>query len=358
MATLPGAFRGYFKREGRPTEREIVTSRLIDRPLRPLFTEGFDSETQIIALVMSADKHNDPDVLAITGASAALYISDIPFETPIAGVRVGLVDGKLVINPTYQEMRASSLNLTVAGSEEAIVMVEAGAKEVSEEVMVEALLFGHSEIKRLCAMQRELRARVGKPKRPVTPVTLDEAILQSITADYTDRLRAALDVRGRDKLTSYAEVDALEKEVIERYPADAPDQRAMARRVFEYLKEKSFGRTSCSTAGVPTGASFRKSGPSRLKWGYCPGRTGAPCLPVAKPRPLSRPPWAQARMCSIWTIWKPAKSSGTSCSTTIFSRSAWVKLGGWAAPDGGKSVTARWRTGPCRLSCQRMISPM
>jgi len=269
---IPG---GYFKREGRPTEREIVTSRLIDRPLRPLFTEGFDSETQIIALVMSADKHNDPDVLAITGASAALYISDIPFETPIAGVRVGLVDGKLVINPTYQEVRASSLNLTVAGSEEAIVMVEAGAKEVSEEVMVEALLFGHSEIKRLCAMQRELRARVGKPKRPVTPVTLDEAILQSITADYTDRLRAALDVRGRDKLTSYAEVDALEKEVIERYPADAPDQRAMARRVFEYLKEKIFREDILLNRRRPDGRKFSEIRPIEIEVGVLPRAHGS-----------------------------------------------------------------------------------
>ncbi len=269
---IPG---GYFKREGRPTEREILTCRLIDRPLRPLFADGYDSETQVIALVMSADKQNDPDVLAITGASAALYISDIPFETPIAGVRVGFADGKLAINPTYQEMRASSLNLTIAGSEEAIVMVEAGAKEVSEEVMVEALLLGHAEIKRLCALQRELRAKVGKPKRVVAPTVLDETILQAVTADYAERLRAALDVRGRDKLTSYAEVAALEKEVVERYPSDAPEQRAMAKRVFEHLKEKIFRDDILLNRRRPDGRKFSEIRPIEIEVGVLPRAHGS-----------------------------------------------------------------------------------
>jgi len=125
---IPG---GYFKREGRPTEKETLTMRLTDRPLRPLFPENYRHETQIISMVISADDEHDPDVLSITGASAALYLSDIPFETPVGGVRVGLVDGKYVVNPTYDQIRQSQLNLTVAGTEEAIVMVEAGAKEVS-----------------------------------------------------------------------------------------------------------------------------------------------------------------------------------------------------------------------------------
>src|ERR1051326_6786081 len=161
---IPG---GYFKREGKPTEKEVLTSRLIDRPIRPLFAEGYRNETQIIAMVMSADTDNDPDIMAITGASTALFISDIPFLNPIAGVRVGLVEGRYVINPTYAELRNSRLNLTIAGSEEAIVMVEAGAKEVSEGIVVEALMFGHNEIKKLCALQRELRDAVGQPKREV-----------------------------------------------------------------------------------------------------------------------------------------------------------------------------------------------
>src|SRR6202789_4091597 len=139
---IPG---GFFKREGRPSEREILTSRLTDRPLRPLFPEGWSNETQIVAMVLSADSENDPDVIAVTAASAALYISKIPFEKPIAAVRVGLIDGKLVVNPTVAEQKTSLLNIVVAATEEAIVMVEAGSLEVSEETVVDALAFAHEE---------------------------------------------------------------------------------------------------------------------------------------------------------------------------------------------------------------------
>ena len=158
---IPG---GYFKREGKPTEKEVLTCRLIDRPIRPLFAEGYRNETQVVAMVMSADSDNDSDVLAITGASAALFFSDIPFLNPIAGVRVGLVDGRYVVNPTYSDLRNSRLNLVVVGTEEAIVMVEAGAKEVSEAVVVEGLMFAHSEIKKLIGLQREMCEAIGKPK--------------------------------------------------------------------------------------------------------------------------------------------------------------------------------------------------
>src|SRR5947208_6088346 len=134
---IPG---NYFRREGRPNEKEVITCRLIDRPCRPLFTEGYRNETQVVASVISADADNNPDVVAITGASCALYLSNIPFSTPIAGVRIGLIDGKYIINPTYDDRRDSELNLIVAGTEEAIVMVESVAREVSEEIMVEALM--------------------------------------------------------------------------------------------------------------------------------------------------------------------------------------------------------------------------
>ena len=145
---IPG---GFFKREGKPSEKEVLTSRLIDRPIRPLFPAGFVCETQVIALVLSADGENDPDTLSITGASAALTLSNIPFHTPIAAVRVGLVDDKLVVNPSNADLKKSRLNLIIAGSEDAIVMVEAGAQEVSEKTMVEALSLGHAEIKKLVA---------------------------------------------------------------------------------------------------------------------------------------------------------------------------------------------------------------
>jgi polyribonucleotide nucleotidyltransferase len=269
---IPG---GYFKREGRPSERETLICRLIDRPIRPLFAEGYQNETQVIALVMSADKHNDPDVLAITGASAALYISDLPFTTPIGGVRVGLVDGRYVINPTYPDMKNSLLNLTLAGTEEAIVMVEAGAKEVTEEVMVEALLFGHAEIKRLCAMQHALREKVGKPKREVVPPQLDAEQMAEIEEKYAERLRAALDVRGRDKLQSYADVDALKKEVIESYPEDDPNKRAMAKRIYSTLKEKIFRDDILLKRRRPDGRKFSEIRPISIETAILPRTHGS-----------------------------------------------------------------------------------
>src|ERR1700744_2501473 len=163
---IPG---GFIKREGRPSEREILTSRQIDRPIRPLFPEGFRCETQVIAMVLSADTENDPDVSGINGASVALSVSDIPFHGPIGAVRVGQVDGNFVINPTYDEQRAGDLNLMVVGTSEGIVMIESGAKEVEEEVVVDAIEFGHQQIKKICAAINELAQKVGKAKRKVEP---------------------------------------------------------------------------------------------------------------------------------------------------------------------------------------------
>ncbi len=148
---------GFIKREGRPSEREILTSRQIDRPIRPLFPDGFKCETQVIAFVLSADNENDPDVAGINGASAALTISDIPFNGPIGAVRVGLLNGAFVINPTYAEMRESLLNIMVVGTADGIVMIESGAKEVKEETVVDAIEFGHTEIKKICAAINDLR---------------------------------------------------------------------------------------------------------------------------------------------------------------------------------------------------------
>src|SRR3982750_2274245 len=207
---IPG---NYFRREGRPNEKETLTSRLIDRPCRPLFTEGFRNETQVIATVISADPDNNPDVIAITGASCALYLSDIPFPNPIAGVRIGLIEGRYIINPTYDEVRESRLNLIVAGPEEDIVMVEAGAIEVSEEIMVEALMLAHKEINRVCRWQRELYKALDIQKREVTPVELDPDMAREITERHAERLRAALDTTTQEKRASYAAVTDLKKEV-------------------------------------------------------------------------------------------------------------------------------------------------
>jgi polyribonucleotide nucleotidyltransferase len=264
---IPG---NYFRREGRPNEKETLTCRLIDRPLRPLFPDGYRFETQLVASVISADDANDPDVIAIIGASAAMYLSDIPLANPIAGVRVGLVDGKYVINPTYDERRESQLNLIVAGTEEAIVMVEAGALEVSETVMVEALMLAHKEIKRLCLWQKELYKALEITKREFTSPVIDEDIRSEIEKGYGDKLRSALDTTGQDKISSYAAVDALKKEVVESYPEDAPEKRSLAGKAFGALKENIFREDILGNKRRPDGRRFSEIRPITCEVGWLP----------------------------------------------------------------------------------------
>jgi polyribonucleotide nucleotidyltransferase len=234
---IPG---GFFKREGRPSERETLTSRLIDRPLRPLFPEGWATETQVVAMVLSADSENDPDVIGVTAASAALYISKIPFHNPIAAVRVGLLDGKLVINPTVAEQKVSLLNIVIAGSEQAIVMVESGALEVSEDTVADALEFGHAAIKNVIAAIKELGAKVGEKKVEVKPPAFDEDLYKGISAKYTERLRDALDTAKHPKLESYSLVDGIKAEIMAAVPEDDDDKKKLAYRAFERLREHIF----------------------------------------------------------------------------------------------------------------------
>ncbi|HEV2288710.1 MAG TPA: polyribonucleotide nucleotidyltransferase [Candidatus Acidoferrales bacterium] len=234
---IPG---GFFKREGRPTEREILVSRLIDRPLRPLFPEGWSTETQIVSMVLSADSENDPDVLGVTAASAALYCSNIPFNNPIAAVRVGLLDGRLTVNPTVAEQKTSLLNIVVAGSEEAIVMVEAGSLEVSEETVADALAFGHEQIKKIIGAIRELHNVIKPQKAQVTPPAFDEALAKQIESKYGERLHDALDTARYPKLESYTRVSTIEKEMLEAIPEEENDKRKLAVRAFERLRERIF----------------------------------------------------------------------------------------------------------------------
>jgi polyribonucleotide nucleotidyltransferase len=262
---IPG---NYFRREGRPNEKEVLTSRLIDRPCRPLFAEGYRNETQVIASVISADPDNNPDVIAITGASCALYLSDIPFMNPIAGVRIGLIEGRYIVNPTYDEVRESRLNLIVAGTDEAIVMVEAGASEVSEEIMVEALMLAHKEINRLCRWQKELYKALEIQKREVTPLALDEQMQQEITEKYSERLREALDTTAQEKRASYAAVDALKKEAVDAYPED--EQRSMAKLIFDQLKENIFRDDILNKRRRPDGRRFSEIRPITAEVGWLP----------------------------------------------------------------------------------------
>ena len=234
---IPG---GFFKREGRPSEREILTSRLTDRPLRPLFPEGWSNETQIVVMVLSADSENDPDVIAVTAASAALFISKIPFEKPIAAVRIGLIEGKLVVNPTVAEQKTSQMNLIVAGSDEAIVMVESGALEVSEEVVADALEFAHAEIRKIVAAIRELHSRVKPQKVAVVPPAFDEAMYKQMQQQYGEKLRDAVDTQKHPKSESYSLVDGIKAEIIKAIPEDDAEKRKLAYRAFERLREKIF----------------------------------------------------------------------------------------------------------------------
>jgi polyribonucleotide nucleotidyltransferase len=234
---IPG---GFFKREGRPSEREILTSRLTDRPLRPLFPEGWAVETQIVAMVLSADSENDPDVIAVTAASAALYISKIPFNNPMACVRVGLLDGKLVVNPTVAEQKTSLLNIIIAGTADAIVMVESGALEVSEDTVSDALEFGHAEIRKIVAQIRELGTRVNQPKLAVKPPAFDEALYKEISQKFGERLRDALDTAKHPKLESYGLVDGIKDEIMKSIPEDDDEKRKLAYKAFERLRENLF----------------------------------------------------------------------------------------------------------------------
>jgi polyribonucleotide nucleotidyltransferase len=230
---IPG---GFFKREGKPSEKEVLTSRLIDRPIRPLFSSGWRYETQIIALLLSADTENDADVLAITGASAALALSEIPLEKTIAGVRVGMIDGNYIINPTFEERKQSVLDLVVAGSKDGIVMVEAGAKEVTEAQAVGALEAAHAAIKQIVASIDDLKGAAGKKKLTVDAKPIDHAFYREVEEKAYLPLAEAM--RIRDKLENYTSVDAVFDELIATIPEEETERRSTAKSIFHELKEK------------------------------------------------------------------------------------------------------------------------
>ncbi|MGH9777723.1 MAG: polyribonucleotide nucleotidyltransferase, partial [Candidatus Acidiferrales bacterium] len=234
---IPG---GFFKREGRPSEKEIITCRLMDRPHRPLFPEGFRNETQLIGLVLSADPENDPDVLAVTGASAALYWSDIPYTTPVAAVRVGLIDGRLIANPTYEEQKVTLLNIVVAATKDAIVMVEAGAREVGEDTVVEALQFAHEQIRKILAEVEKIYQALQPKKWPVTPPEINQELYKEVESKYGARIAEASDTSRFPKRESYAMLDALKKELVDSIPEEDEVRRKEAAKYFSLIRENQF----------------------------------------------------------------------------------------------------------------------
>ncbi len=194
VGKIPG---GFIRREGKPSEKAILASRVIDRPIRPLFPSDLRNDVTVITTVMSVEQDNSPEIAAMIGASAAISISDIPFAGPIAGVQVGLVDGELIINPTLEQRAKSTLQLTVAGTAEKVNMIEAGAHEVPEDVMLRAILMAHEEIKKICAFISEVAAEVGKPKREYQRIVVSETLFEEIRAEFTDKVKAALDTNDK-----------------------------------------------------------------------------------------------------------------------------------------------------------------
>ena len=238
VGKIPG---GFLRREGRPPETAILTSRLIDRPIRPMFPDGYHNDVQIVATAVSVDPDNAPDIPAMIGASCALSISDIPFEGPIAGVRVGRVDGKFIINPTLEQAAVSEMNVAVAGTKEAILMVEAGAKDVSVQVMLDAILFGHEEIKKLVAFQEQIQAEVGKPKMEFTPYVPPEALSKEIMEYGEPKIHDALmdpDKLHRDKMVSETK-EAILEHFVELYPESEIDiahiVQKLVKKVFRHI---------------------------------------------------------------------------------------------------------------------------
>ncbi|HUA87737.1 MAG TPA: polyribonucleotide nucleotidyltransferase [Bryobacteraceae bacterium] len=265
---------GFIKREGRPTEKEILTSRLIDRPIRPLFPEGYSHETQVIGMVLSADPERDPSTLAIVGAGASLGISDIPFAHVLGGVRVGMVDGKLVANPSYEETKVSKVNIVVAGTEEGIVMVEAGAQQATEAEVVAAIEFGHDCCKKIAAGIRQLMKKAGKSKKEYSAPPINQDLYYQISDAVRAELQDALNTEKYGKLESYARVDAAKAKAVEGLPEE---QQEEAGDLFDRLKERIFRDEILKDRRRPDGRKFDEIRKIEIEVGVLP-RTHGSCL--------------------------------------------------------------------------------
>jgi polyribonucleotide nucleotidyltransferase len=269
---IPG---GFIKREGRPSEREILTCRQIDRPIRPLFPEGFRNETQVISLVLSADTDNDPDVLAINAASCALTLSDIPFHGPVGAVRIGLVNDNFVVNPMYAEMAESRLNIMVVGTAEGIVMVESGAREVTEDKVLEAIEFAHEQIKKICAAISDLASRGGKKKRAVQEPEFDQAYYDTLKSKVGAELADALDTAKHPKLESYTKVKEIKDRLKAELPEDDDEAKHKLSHYYEALRERIFRDQVTHQRRRPDSREFDQIRPIAIEVGALPRTHGS-----------------------------------------------------------------------------------
>ena len=269
VGKIPG---GFIKREGRPSEKATLTSRLIDRPLRPLFNKGIRNDVQVVATVLSVEQDVTPDIPAMIGASAALAVSDIPWGGPIAGVNVGLVDGEIVINPTVAQREVSKLNLTVAGTDEAVLMVEAGAKEISEEDMLRAILTGHEEIKKLVAFQKQIVAEIGKEKREFPVFETGADIKEVVRSDFMDRVEWAFEAFDRHERS--AREDVIAKEAHEKYAEQFEGRMGEVDDALYYMKKEVMRRKIIEDGVRPDGRSLTQIRPIWCETGVLPRTHG------------------------------------------------------------------------------------
>ncbi|MEO7145129.1 MAG: polyribonucleotide nucleotidyltransferase, partial [Bryobacteraceae bacterium] len=263
---------GFIKREGRPSEKEVLTCRLIDRPIRPLFPEGYSHETQIIAMVLSADPEFDPAPLAIVGVGAALAISDIPFHHVLGGVRVGLINGVMVANPTYNELREAKVSIIVAGTEGGIVMVEAGAQHASEADVLAAIEFGHDCCTKIAAGIGELVSKTGKKKREYATPAINQPLYDKISAECRAGLTDAMNTKKYPKLESYARIDELHDKAVAGVP---PEQAAEAGKLFDALKERIFRDEMLQDRRRPDGRAFDEIRKIDIEVGVLPRTHGS-----------------------------------------------------------------------------------
>ncbi len=267
---IPG---GFFKREGRPSEREILVARLIDRPVRPLFPEGYFFDTQIVGLLLSADLENEPDTLGVIGASAALYFSDIPFTTPLGAVKVGLIDGQYVVNPTASELEKSPINLTVVSNEGGIIMIECGSKEVEEEKILEGLGIAHEANLKIIQAQKDLYAKLNIKKREFTPKTVDKEKFEKVERELGPAMLEAMQVKG--KLVSDAAVAAVRDKYLAAIPEENADERVEVKGLIDKIQEKLFRELVLKKHLRTDGRRFDEIRPITMDVGFLPRTHGS-----------------------------------------------------------------------------------
>jgi len=267
---IPG---GFFKREGRPSEREILLSRLIDRPIRPLFPDGYFFDTQIVALLLSADLENEPDTLGIIGASAALYFSDIPFVTPLGAVKVGLVDGQFLINPTVAQLEKSPLNMAVVGTDQGIIVIEAGAAEIEDEKIVEAVSLAQEPIRRIIEAQKDLFRKLGIKKREFTVKTVDAATAEPVERRIAADLLRAIQVSKKKE--SEAECERILKSLLEEIPLENEDEISATKQIFFNLEKKLVRDLVLNQGKRADGRAFDEIRPISIEVGLLPRTHGS-----------------------------------------------------------------------------------